>query len=85
MHRSIASIALVSLAMTGAAVAQSAAPAEAQKGASPRPVGTTEMQQPAGVTRTDSAEGRSGDTAPGVGCQSAGAEMTNGKVETCAE
>ena len=84
MRRLIA-IAMTLSAMSGGALAQNAAPAEAHTGALPQPVGTTQTQQPAGVTRTGDAEGKSGNTTPGVNCQSASAEMTNGKVETCAK
>ena len=83
--RSFIAAVLVTSAISGGAFAQNAAPAEAHAGALPQPVGTTQMQQPDGVTRTGSAEGKSGNTAPGVDCQSASAEMTNGKVETCAK
>ncbi len=83
--RSLIAIAFVSCAMVGNACAQDAAPAEAHTGARPQPVGTTEVQQPAGVTRTDNAEGKAGNTASGTRCQSASAEMTNGKVQTCAK
>lgn len=72
-------------AASGAALAQTAAPAESHTGALPQPVGTTQMQQPAGVTKTGDAEGKAGNSTPGVSCQSASAEMTNGKVETCAK
>lgn len=83
MRKSIVFIALLSLAPVGSALAQTAAPAESHPGALPQPVGTTAPQQPGGVTRTDGAERKAGNTAAGVDCQSASAEMTNGKVETC--
>lgn len=76
-------VALAFAAMSGGAFAQNAVPAESHTGALPQPVGTTQMQQPDGVTRTADAQGKSGNTLPGVTCQSASAEMTNGKVETC--
>ena len=83
--RSFIAAVLTLSALSAGALAQNAAPAEVHKGALPQPVGTTQTQQPAGVTRTDDAQGKAGNTAPGVNCQSASAEMTNGKVETCAK
>jgi hypothetical protein len=83
--RSVIAIVLTLSTLSGGALAQNAAPAEAHTGALPQPVGTTQTQQPAGVTRTDDAQSKSGNTTPAVSCQSASAEMTNGKVETCAK
>ncbi|RYC30563.1 hypothetical protein D3273_17895 [Lichenibacterium minor] len=83
--RNLIAVVLTLSTLSGGALAQDAAPAEAHKGALPQPVGTTQVQQPAGVTRTGDAQGKSGNTASGVNCQSASAEMTNGKVETCAK
>lgn len=84
MRRFIATVVTLS-AISGSAFAQSAAPAENHTGALPQPVGTTQMQKPDGVTRTGDAEVKAGNSAPGINCQSASAEMTNGKVETCAK
>ena len=85
MSRSIIPAAFIFLSMAGSAFAQDAPAAETRKGVLPQPVGTTEVQEPAGVTKTGEAAGSAGSTAPGLSCQSASAEMTNGKVQTCAK
>lgn len=84
MRRLTIAIGLVSLSFAGSAWAQSGAPAESHPGTLSQPVGTTDVQPPAGVTRTDAAETKATSSMPGTtACQSASAEMTNGKVETC--
>lgn len=85
MSRSIVCAAFMSLSLAGSALAQNPPAAETNKGALPQPVGTTQVQEPAGVTKTDNAASNAGNTAPGVACQSESAEMTNGKVQTCAK
>ena len=85
MRRSIISAAFISLALAGGALAQNVPAAETNKGVLPQPVGTTQVQEPAGVNKTDNAASNAGNTAPGVNCQSESAEMTNGKVQTCAK
>lgn len=84
MSRLTICIGLLSLSLAGSALAQSSDPAETRTEAPSQPVGTTDVQSPAGVTRTDNAEIKATSSLPGTtSCKSASAEMTNGSVETC--
>ena len=85
MIRLLITAVVVSLAVANTALAEDAPAAETHKGVLPQPVGTTQVQEPAGVTKTGDAASKAGNTAPGINCQSASAEMTNGSVQTCAK
>ena len=85
MRRTLTFASLILVPLAGGAYAQDTPAAETHPGTLPQPVGTTQVQQPAGVTKTDDAASNAGNTSPGTRCQSASAEMTNGSVQTCAK